>query len=103
MAGTVLIFWNGMSFEKLELDAGQFVIFNRGFIHCGGTYANENRRVHTYLLMRGETADGALTTKVDNDLVVLKHPRKTCVTPPPKDPSKTELGRCDEQKVIGYK
>lgn len=87
MAGTVLIFRNGKSFEKLELEAGQFVVFNRGFIHCGGSYAIENRRVHTYLLMRGETADGALTTKVDYDLVVLKHPRKTCVTPPQWNPA----------------
>lgn len=48
MAGTTLIFVNTepKKFEKLLLDEGDFLVFNRGFIHRGSSYEKENRRMH---------------------------------------------------------
>ena len=64
MDKTMLIFWNVDSgkFNKLVLKEGDFVVFNRQFIHCGGTYAVENRRIHAYLLNQDDKEGNGLKT-----------------------------------------
>ncbi len=59
--GLLLAFQNGTKFQcivagrptTIDLDAGDFVLFDGDLVHCGAAYAKTNYRLHAYVDVEG--------------------------------------------------
>tara|TARA_B110000196_G_C21042290_1_gene613099 strand:- start:661 stop:1134 length:474 start_codon:yes stop_codon:yes gene_type:complete len=56
-ASSHLIIFLVSRFVKIELEYGQYIVFNRKLVHCGGSYEKHNRRIHVYLMGPSDGGD----------------------------------------------
>ena len=89
-------------FEKLLLDEGDFLVFNRGFIHCGSSCEKENRRIRAYLLLAEDVEGADLRTTMEGEIVVSKRSRlpTDLQKSPTMGPHQDELGGGDDVEVL---